>query len=70
MCDINDLHDQWVRISRSPNWRRLRKRKLHVRERSDGTYAVVDGYGWEVEFARFKTRDCADKLIAIASLSA
>jgi hypothetical protein len=69
VCDAKALHEQWARISTGQNWRRLRKGKLHVRERPDGTYAVVDGYGWGVEFARFKTRECAGMLVAIASLS-
>jgi hypothetical protein len=43
---------------------------LEIRELSDGRYAVIDGYGWGLEFARFENRACAVALLAAATLSA
>jgi hypothetical protein len=64
MRDAASLYEQWCSLSKRPEWRRLQRRGLHIRERSDGSYAVVDGYGWGVEFARFATRECAELFIA------
>ena len=64
--------DQWRAIVMRPEWRRLqgrsgptgwRRPELRVRQRRDGMYAVVDGYGWGVEFASFDTMDCAELFI-------
>ena len=64
MCDGESLRERWLTIVTRPEWRRLRRRQLNIRERLDGRWAVVDGYGWSVEFALFDSRECAELFIA------
>jgi hypothetical protein len=64
MCDGKNLNEKWLSLLKRPEYRRLGKRLPIIREQPDGTHAVVDGYGWGIEFARFDTRNCADLFIA------
>ena len=64
MCNGESLRERWLTVVTRPESRRLRRRQLNIRERPDGRWAVVDGYGWSVEFALFDSRECAELFIA------
>jgi hypothetical protein len=63
MCNGVNLNDQWHNVVKRSEWRRLRKRGLIIRSLLDGSYVVVDGYGWGVEFARFTSYECAELFV-------
>jgi hypothetical protein len=64
MCDGAKLLEMWRGLVKRPLWQRLRKEKPRIRQLRNGSFAVVDGYGWGVEFATFRTRKCAELFIA------